>query len=533
MASLKEMLTRAGSAVRDLPVWQKALGAAALTLLVSLLLFTVFRSAGVDYKVLFSGLSQEDAAAVVEQLKTDRIPYKISAGGSAILVPAVKVYETRLRLAGAGLPRGGGVGFEIFDKNSYSTTDFVQRLNYQRALQGELARTIRQFSQVVEARVHIATPRESVFIEDKKPVTASISVRLRGRSGLSKSEIQSIVNLVASAVPGLTPDHITLVDTAGHLLYRGGGDDEVVMTATQLEYQQNLEKTMTRKIESMLEEVVGVGRVRARVTADIDFNRVRVTEESFDPDGQVLRSEQVNRESEPASAANPQGIPGVKGELATAAETGKGASQAGYSKESATRNYEISRTTRQVQEAFGRIRRLSVAVMVDGTYREGKDGKREYVPRSAEELRWFDSLVKKAVGYNEERGDQVEVLSMAFAASAAADQGIDKMAVWRDWAERLIMPVVYLLLGFGIMLFVIRPFFRYLAERPALAPAGALPEGAAAEGMLPGGEGGEEEEEIGFAPKGLTDKERIFRLAQSDPDRAADLVRRWLREEEA
>jgi len=528
MAPLGDTFSQVSNSIKGLPGWQKGAGLSVLAVLCAILLFSIFRGAGTNYKVLFAGLSEEDAAAVVEQLKSDRVPYTISGGGSAVLVPADKVYETRLSLAGEGLPRGGGVGFEIFDKTSYSTTDFVQRLNYQRALQGELARTIRQFSQVIEARVHIATPKDTVFVEDKKPVTASISVKLKNKSRLSKSEVQAVVNLVASAVPGLSPDNITLVDTRGRLLFRGGGDEDAVIVASKLEYQKNLEKDLTRKIESMLEEVVGVGRIRARVTADLDFNQVDVTQESFDPDGQVMRSEQENSEYDTSGGANPAGVPGVKGALATAATGGATEAAGGFQKKSSTKNYEISRTTRRVREAVGGLKRLSVAVMVDGTYKVNDKGEREYKPRSAEELRWFDSLVKKAIGYNEDRGDQVEVLSMSFADSSESEPKVDKMAVWRDWARELAMPMVYLFLGFGIMLLIVRPFFRFLANRPAGGGRAALPSGPAGSGMITSAV---EEEELGLVPKGLTDKERIFRLAQSDPNRAADLVRKWLREE--
>ncbi len=528
MAALGETFDQVSSSIKGLPGWQKGLGLTLMAVIIAGLLFSAFRGSGADYNVLFASLSQEDAAAVVEQLKIDRIPYKLSGGGSAVLVPVDKVYETRLSLAGQGLPRGGGVGFEIFDKTSYSTTDFVQRLNYQRAIQGELSRTIRQFRQVLEARVHIATPRESVFVEDKKPVTASISVKLKNKSGLGKSEIQSIVNLVASAVPGLTADNITLVDTNGHLLFRGGGSDEEMMSSTQLEYQKSIEKDMTRKIESMIEEVVGVGRVRVRVTADIDFKQVDVTQESYDPDGRVMRSEQVSSEFDTKGGADPEGIPGVKGKLATAGAGGTSAAVGGFQKKSSTRNFEISHTTRRTHEAVGSLKRLSVAVMIDGTYKDGKKGGKEYVARSPEELRWFESLVKKAMGYSEDRGDQVEVVSMAFAASTSPEVEVDKIAVWRDWARELFMPMVYLLLGFGVMLLIIRPFFRFLANLPTGGGAASLPAGS-----RPGDMTGTmvEEEELGLAPKGLTDKERIFRLAQSDPSRAADLVRKWLREE--
>jgi len=530
-AESKSVLGQMGTVFSGLTTVQKLVAAALVVIVLGGLLSLVFIKPSADYKVLFSGLSQEDAAQVVTRLKEQNIPYRLENNGTAILVPAGQVYETRLTLAGEGLPRGGGVGFEIFDTTSLGTTDFVNRLNYQRALQGELARTIRQFQQVQEARVHIATPKESVFIEDEKPVTASVSVKLRGREKLSSLQIQSIVNLVACAVPGLTPENITLVDTSGRLLYRKQGDGDPVLSGTQLEYQFKLEETLRRKIERMLEEVVGANRVRASVTADIDFSKVDVTEENYDPEAQAVRSEQMLSEQQGGGAVNPQGIPGAKGELATFAGAEEGAAGQGFNRRNVTRNYEISKQVRHVRDGGADIRRLSVAVMVDGTYEKvvDKDGttRLEYKPRSAEEMRYFDRLVKNAIGYNEERGDQVEVASMAFALSAMQEPPPDKLEKWREIAGWVAMPLVYLLIAAGVLLFVIRPFFRILAAKQVETRRTA----EMMEAGVPSGAPVQEEEDLTLAPKGLTDKERIYRLAQSDPDRAADLVRRWLREE--
>ncbi|MDG4477025.1 flagellar basal-body MS-ring/collar protein FliF [Thiovibrio frasassiensis] len=536
MATPKEILEQIASIVKGLSITQKILGIVVIAVVVGGLLTLTTASKETAYKVLFSGLTQEDAGEVVTKLKDQRIPYKLSEDGGAIMVPASQVYEIRLSLAGEGLPRGGGVGFEIFNETSFGQTDFVQRLNYQRALQGELARTIRTFQQVTEARVHIATPKESVFIEDEKPPTASISVRLRGREKLNQHEIQSIVNLVASAVPGLTTENITLVDTSGRLLYRKQGDGEGILTGNQLEYQIKIEDTMRQKVETMLEEVVGVNRVRARVTADVDFNKVERTEETFDPEAQVVRSEQMLTENDQRGGANAEGIPGVKGELATYAEEGGGggAAAAGYNRNNVTRNYEISKQTKHVQDKGGAVKKLSIAVMVDGTYEKSvdKDGKTslKYQARSPEEMQNLDKLVKNAIGYNEERGDQVEVASLPFALSSVPEPEVDSMEKWRAMTEWLAMPLVYLLVAFLVILFVVKPFLKLLAAKQMETRAGGIVSRLGGHGPAVG-EGVVEEEDFTLAPRGLTDQERIYRLAQSDPDRAADLVRRWLREE--
>jgi len=535
MATPKEIFEQIFSIFKGLSITQKILGVVVIAVVVGGLISLTTAGKEGSYKVLFSGLNQEDAGEVVMKLKDQRIPYKLSDDGGAILVPASQVYEVRLSLAGEGLPRGGGVGFEIFNQSSFGQTDFVQRLNYQRALQGELARTIRNFQQVIEARVHIATPKESVFIEDEKPPTASISVKLRGREKLSQHEIQSVVNLVASAVPGLTTDNITLVDTSGRLLYRKQAEGEGILTGNQLEYQIKIEETLRQKVETMLEEVVGVNRARARVTAEIDFNKVEKTEESFDPEAQVVRSEQMLTENDQRGGANPEGIPGVKGELATFGdEGGEGAAAGGYNRNNVTRNYEISKQTKHTQDKGGTVKRLSIAVMVDGSYEKSvdKDGKTslKYQPRSAEEMRNLDKLVKNAIGFSEERGDQVEVASLPFALSAVPEPEPDALEKYRAMLEWLAMPLVYLLVAVLVLLFVIKPFLKILAAKQLEARTGGILAKAGVHGPLVGGVPAEEED-LALAPRGLTDQERIYRLAQSDPDRAADLVRRWLREE--
>ena len=532
MAGPKDIVDQITSVFKGLTATQKIVTFLVVAVVLGgLLMLTTVGPGPTNYKVLFSGMSQEDASEVITWLKEQGIPYKLSEDSRAIMVPASQVYETRLNLAGDGLPRGGGVGFEIFDDVGLGTTDFVNRLNFQRALQGELARTIRQFQQVQEARVHIATPRESIFIEDEKPPTASISVKLRGRDKLSSHQIQSIVNLVASAVPGLTPENVTLVDTAGRLLFRKQGDQDAIMSGTQLEYQFKVEATLRQKVETLLEEIVGVNRARARVTAEIDFSKVNMTEENFDPETQVIRSEQLLTEADKSDESQPQGIPGVKGDLATFSEAEDEAGQgAGFTRSNVTRNYEISKQIRHTQESSGTISRLSVAVMVDGTYEkivdsEGKTSL-QYKARTSDEMRHFENLVKNAIGYDEDRGDQVEVVGMPFALSSVMEGEPEAMDKWRELIEWLAMPIVYLLIAIAFLVFVVRPLLKLLATRrvePQFSPE--MLEKAAKLGIPT------EEEDLSLAPKGVTDQERIFRLAQSDPDRAADRVRRWLRQE--
>ena len=531
MASPKEMLEQILSIIKELTPLQKIVGGVVLAIVISGLAMLAARDTTTSYGVLFTSLSESDAADVVAKLKEQRIPYELAMNGTVIKVPSDKVLDTRLALAGDGLPRGGGVGFEIFDRTNLGVTDFVQKLNYQRALQGELARTIRQFQQVKDARVHIATPKESVFVEDQRPATASVSLTMRGRKKLSKQQIQAIVNLVSCAVSGLIEDNITVVDTAGHLLFRKQGEVPEAMSSTQLEYQLKLENSLRNKLESMFEEIVGVGKVVARVSTELEFNQVNTTEESYDPEGQVVRSEQLLNEENLKGGQQAKGIPGVKGNLASFAESGKAAGQengTGSKRNTVTRNYEISKTVKHVKEAVGVVKRLSVAVMVDGTYKKviDKGGKAEikYIPRSKEELQRFTQMAQKAVGLDPDRGDSLEVVSMPFSTSMAPEAQVDTMAKWQQLLERLAQPIIYLVFAICVIFFVARPFFRLLSnkqldeQRRAMLAQVAEDRSAA------------QEEELTLPSMGMSDKEKIYKLAQTDPDRAADLVRRWLRE---
>ncbi len=528
MASPKEMFEQILSIIKDLTAIQKMVAGVVLAVVIIGLTTVATKGNVANYGVLFSSLSQSDAADVVAKLKEQRIPYQLAMNGSAIKVPTDKVLETRLTLAGAGLPRGGGVGFEIFDQTNLGITDFVQKLNYQRALQGELARTIRQFDQISAARVHIATPKESVFVEDQRPPSASISLTMRGRNKLNKSQIQAIVNLVSCAVAGLTENNITVVDTAGRLLFRKRGDGPGMLSSTQLEYQLKLENNLRNKLETMFEEVVGVGKVIARVSADVDFSQVDSTEEMYDPEGQVVRSEQLLNDAISKDGTEAKGIPGVKGDLASFAGNGVGVKGGGSQRNTITRNYEVSKTVKHIKEAVGFIKKMSVAVMMDGTYKKvvDKNGKSEikYIPRSKKELKRFTQMAQNAVGLDSERGDSLEVISVPFTLSTAPEVETGNVAKWQELLERLAQPVIYFIFAVCVILFVVKPFFRLLSNKQIEEQRRAILAQAAEEEVKV------QEDDLTLPNMGLSDKEKIYKLAQSDPDRAADLVKRWLRE---
>jgi len=262
-----------------------------------------------DYRVLYSNLSEGDAAAVVSKLKEMKIPYRLEGAGHSILIPAGQVYETRLQLATSGLPQGGGIGFEIFDRTNIGMTDFVQHLNYQRALQGELSRTINQFSEVETSRVHLSLPRKSLFVEDQKEARASVILKLKQGRSLGRSQVQGIVHLVASSAEGLNPTNITVVDTQGHLLSEPGDSDPMArLGQSQWEFKTNLEKTLEKRVQTMLEKAVGENRVIVRVSADLDFKQIEETEETFDPETPAVRSEQRSEEKTKGGYPEPSGI---------------------------------------------------------------------------------------------------------------------------------------------------------------------------------------------------------------------------------
>ena len=477
-----------------------------------------------DFAILYSDLDQADAADVVKWLKDEKIPYRIAHGGTAIEVPSDKVYDIRLALAGAGLPRGGGAGFSLFDKTNLGATDFVQRVNYQRALQGELEKTIDRFPQVKSARVHIASPKESLFVSERQPVTASVVLTLKRSAEMSPRQVESIVFLVASAVPRLHKENVSVVDTSGNVLYeyrKPNQADESARTSAQLVYQRRLEDYYKHKISTLLEDAIGQGRAVVQVSADIDFDHVETSEDTYDPDTIAVRSEQLVEEKE--LDKNAQGIPGVKGGLANKLQGNLGNQDQGLvtKKKEETKNYEVSRVKRQTRSAVGKLKRLSVGVLIDGTY-EAKDGKTEYVPRTPEEMAKFQNIVRAAMGFSEERGDDLSVQNVPFSETRTAEASMTEMV---NMGVKVLKPLTNLILALLFIFLVLRPILnRYvLASKEEEAPSG--PEG----GMLEGETLPEIEAPAGFEP-GPDAAEELRELATDYPERAAALIKVWLRE---
>jgi len=507
----------------------------------------IFWNSQPDYQVLFSNLSPEDGGEMVSKLKERKIPFQLTQGGTTLLVPRNQVYDLRLSLAVEGLPKGGGVGFEVFDRTNLGITDFVQKLNYQRALQGELGRTIKQIKEIEQVRVHVVTPKESLFIEEQKKPTASVFLKTRSSATLSPSQVEGIVHLVASAVEGLEPGNITVVDTSGKILSKRNDTTPVgQLTTTQLEYQRNMEENLKKKVQGMLEEVLGPNKAIARVSAEIDFQQIDITEERYDPTT-ILRSEQKNTErSSATTGATPTGE--MKAETTLEGKVAKPktgvtppppplpplpVSTNSSERQHEIRNYEISRINKHIKNQVGQVKRLSAAIIVDGNYKEGTDAKgnreKQHMPRSSEEMKSLENIVKKAIGFSEERGDQVEVTTMPFYGSIVEEETQSPMGSpwWQEYVMIGYKPVVSLILVFLFIFFVIRP----LLKQKVFSPEGEI--SLLQSAPSPGISGGLKEiPQETKAPPSLLLKDQTMRLVQKDPAKTVEIMRTWLQEKE-
>jgi flagellar M-ring protein FliF len=432
--------------------------------------------------LLYGDLDMGDSAQVVTYLESAGIPYRLEGGGTTVLVPANAVARSRVALAEQGVPAGGSLGYEIFDKNSaLGTTQFIQNVNLVRALEGELSRTIRAISGVKNARVHLVLPKRELFSRQRQQPSASVLLDLRGGAGLGAPQVVAIQNLVASAVPGLTPDRISIVDSRGTLLSDGSSASDAGLTqAKDEERRLRFENRLSRAVEALLESVVGTGKVRAEVAAEMDFDRINTSEERYDPDGQVVRSTRSVEES--GSNREPHGGPvTVADSLPDALLAGEEAGAAATSQENRTEevvNYEISRKTINHVRETGVVKKLSVAVLVDGLYPEDDAGASSYQPRSAEELAQLTALVRGAIGYDADRGDTLEVINMQFAEIEPLSEAPDGVLLGLEKAElfRIGQLAALSVIAILVLLLVIRPVVSRTLD--ALSAGGGAGSGA-------------------------------------------------------
>lgn len=373
------------------------------------LLFSVFLLQKVEYQVLYSHISEEEAGAVVQRLKDLKIPYKIDKG--SIQVPADKVYELRLQLASEGVTMTGGIGFELFDKTSFAMTDFVQKLNYKRALQGELARTIKTLPEIEQVRVHLTIPEKSLFsVPEEQIPKASVMLKLKQGKKLNDNQVQGIINLVANSIEGLDKKNVVVVNQFGQMLTKKT-EDGLSLTSAQLEIQRSIEKDLENKVVNLIEPVVGKNKVKAKIAVELDFSKIEKTEEVFNPESKVVRSEQRNVDKSAGGIS--AGVPGVASNLPVKTINSQSSSVSQVERANEIVNYEISKFVSKIANSPGNIKRLTVVALVDGNY-QGSDKNKKYIPRSDEEIKKFEDLVKNAVGFNEERGDSVSVVNMPF-----------------------------------------------------------------------------------------------------------------------
>jgi flagellar M-ring protein FliF len=497
-----------------------------------------------DYRVLFSNFSDRDGGAIVASLQQMNVPYKFADGGGAILVPAAQVHDARLKLAAQGLPKGGNVGFELMENQKLGVSQFLEQVNFQRALEGELARSIQSLSAVQAARVHLALPKASVFVREQQKPTASVLLNLHPGRALDPGQVSAIVHLVASSVPELLTKNVTVVDQNGNLLSetaRPGNNN--TLDPTQLKYLQELQQSIVKRIESILTPIVGANNVRAEATADVDFSRTEQAAESYKPNGEPSNATIRSQQSSETQSSAPLVASGVPGALsnqpqpnATApitAPAGAAAANAASAKTAATGNvhkdltvnYEVDKTVKYVQQPMGGVKRLSVAVVVNYKKEVDKAGKVSMKPLTDQEKTEITDLVKEAMGYNKDRGDTLNVVNSPFA--SPEKETIVEPPIWKrpEVIENGLVIGKYAL-GAALLAYlyfaVLRPLFAKISL--ILFPPQPEPEPE------------EDAPEIEYHPEPMGTKPRTYQdnlqaakdLARNDPKIVANVIKSWV-----
>jgi flagellar M-ring protein FliF len=540
--------------LRSLGAARLAAMAAVTALLIGFFAFLILRVTAPQMTTLFTDLTFEDSSAIVKDLERQGIPFEMKNDGAIIMVPKDRVARLRMKLAESGLPKGGGVGYEIFDKSdALGATSFVQNINHLRALEGELARTIKAIDRVQAARVHLVLPERPLFSRDKVEATASIVLKVRG--ALEAQQVRAIRHLVASAVNGLRPERVSVVDESGRLLADGAQADNAGGVSAE-ERQAAYERRLREQIEGIVSSVVGPGRARVQVAADFDYNKVTQTSEKFDPEGRVMRSSQIREEStgndggrEGQVTVNNE-LPGPQGQQQQRQGDNNAAAAAREQSRKSEEivNYEISRSTKTEVTEGGRINRISVAVLVDGSYNKNDRGEAVYQAREKEEIERIAALVRSAIGFDQKRGDQVEVVNLRFADvptfPVAEPQGFWAMlAFTKDdimhWVEQLVMVV----LGIVVLLFVVRPLVKRMIapENPQAVIAAALA-GGDMQGAIAAGASVDDIKAVTSQTAKMIDMAqvqghvhaqsvaKVGEIADKNPNETVAIIRSWLSE---
>ncbi len=549
-----------------MPMQKKMALAGGLAMAIALLVGLLLWSRAPNYEVLFSNINDKDGGAIVAALQQANVPYKYSEGGHAILVPSQFVHDTRLKLAAQGLPRGGSVGFELMESQKLGQSQFSEQVTYQRALEGELARTIGTLAAVDGARVHLAIPKQSAFLRDDQKPSASVVVSLLGGRTLSPEQVGGIVHLVASSVPQLQPAAVSVLDQNGNLLSNNrDAKDNASLNPTQLKYVSEIEAATIRRIEGILEPLVGRGNYRVQTAADVDFNQAEQTAETYKPNPlpqAAIRSQQLSESvsnqpnaggvpgaltnQPPAPATAPITTPPAPGTPAPAtgaagAQGAQAATSAAIpinSRKDSTTNYELDKTVQHVKQSVGQIKRLSVAVLVNQKVETDKDGKAVPVPLKDEEIQRITALAREAMGFNEARGDTLNVASAPF--TAVAEPELDT-PIWKDpetmgFARELIKYLLVAGVAAYLLLGVLRPLVRSLTtpadtedEEPEVRDV-TLDENGQPVGALQGGDAAQ----IEMSPEARAQLDFETKLgaareyAKNDPKAVAEVIKHWV-----
>lgn len=543
------------------PARLAAIGGVAL-LLIGFFVYLTTRLSSPEMELLYAELQPADAAAIAKKLDESKIPYQVDKNGTKLMVPPDKVGQIRMTMAQAGLPSGGSVGYELFDKpEGFGATSFIQNINHLRALEGEMARTVGTLNGVMQARVHLVLPKRELFARTQNPATASVFVKMKQGATLSRENILAIQHLIAASVPNLEPTQVSIIDDKGKLLARGmGQNSEEMLLATAEEKKQAYEHRMVGVLEDLLGRTIGYGKVRAEVSADLDFDRISTQSEVFDPESQVVRSTQTVNENNESQDRDPLAPVTVDQNLPTA-QAGNGSNSGPISSNKANRteetiNYEISKTTKSHVRETGQIRRISVAVLVDGLYTpDPNGGKPAYQPRSEQEMESIRALVRSAVGLDMVRGDTLEVINMRFATPddefAKPEEvflGMTKEDLFRI-AEMVVLGIVAVL----IILLVIRPLItrafekaeegeedemdKLLTDQSGMPAALAGPSGALAQDLaLEAAQADEELEQMIDINRvegrvRASSLRKVGEIVDKHPEEAVSILRNWLYQE--
>ena len=466
MENLQNLFKGFSAILKRLSLTQMLLMAAIVLISLIGLLFLVGVFKTVSYGTLYSDLQADEAGEITAKLSEMGVDYKLTDGGGSIKIPSHKVYQTRISLASLGLPAGGSIGYAIFDKTNLGMTDFVQKVNYRRALEGELSRTISGLEEVRAARVHIVIPERRLFEEDQKQATASVVLKLTGAGMLNKRQLFGITHLVASSVEGLQAENITVVDNWGNLLSSPqGGDPMMALSASQLEMKKSVESYLESKAQSLLVSALGNSGAVVRIDAELDFDRVNKTVETYDPDNVAVRSE----ERLETSVADSSSSIGVDTSMAGGREV----------TERIITNYEVPRTVETVASSTGNIKKLSIAVLIDGRYEqvENEEGdlERQYIPREEAELQKLSAIVKRAVGFDNTRNDEFEIVNIAFDTSDFEQEqvALDKIGQKNFYLDvgKKVLTVLGLLLAFLYVKKKLKKVFKAIAGYAPPAPS--------------------------------------------------------------